>query len=152
MNWVSLKYLLEKAGASFLRAFVVAVMVYVPGVLNAPNTSAAWALSIAAVYASLAAGLRAIQVLVPQLTTGNAIVDSFLRAFLGTLIASTAALLAVPDASVTKAALLGLLIGGLTAAVRAIQAVVDPGDRVTLKLTPGVPAGASGSLGTPAAP
>ena len=145
MNWTSLKTLLEKAGASFLRAFAVAFVAYAPGILNAPDVSAAKASAIAAAYACFAAGLRALQVLAPKFTTGNAVVDSFLRAFVGTLIAGAIGFLAAPDVSWTKAALLGILIGAGTAGLRAIQAIIDPGDKVSAKITPGKPGGASGS-------
>jgi hypothetical protein len=120
--------LFEKAGASFLRAFIASAVLLIPGILNAPNKTEATALAIAASYACFAAGLRAIQVFVPALTTGNKIVDSFLRAALGTLIASLTAALAAPDFGFTKALLLSLLIGAATAGVRALQAFFTSGD------------------------
>lgn len=118
-----MKTLIEKAGASFLRAVVGSALVLIPGILNAPDKTTAIALAIAASYATLAAGLRAIQVFIPGITTGNAIVDSFLRASIAVLVASLTSALAAPGFGFTKALLLSLLIGAVTAGLRAVQAV-----------------------------
>lgn len=51
---------------SFLRAFLASFIVLVPGILAAPNLTAAKSLAIAAVVGALAAGFRAIQSLLTK--------------------------------------------------------------------------------------
>lgn len=127
-------HLLEKAGGSFLRAFAVSFVVFATGILAAPNTSAAWSLSIAAFAASIAAGLRAVQVLVPSISTfpwfgSNAkYVDSFVRAFLAAFIVGISGWLSSPDLSGWKSIVLGVTVGALTAGVRALQALLTLGE------------------------
>lgn len=123
-----LKTVLEKAGLSFLRAFAVSALFLSTGVLNAANYSDAKALAIAAVFASLAAGLRAVQEFIPQLTTGYAIADSFLRAFLATLSASLIGLFTAPDLAFSKSILLAVLIAAGTAGLRAVQGLFTNGE------------------------
>ena len=120
--------LFEKAGASFLRAFLASLIVLIPGILNAQNETEATALAVGASYAALAAGLRAIQVFIPGLTTGNKYADSFLRASIAVLVASLTTALAAPDFGFTKAFLLSLLIGAVTAGIRALQAFFTGGE------------------------
>ncbi len=132
-------HLLSEAGRSFLRAFVGSLIVLLPGILAAPDFSGATALGLAALIASLAAGLKAIQVFVPQLSFRTllngtaaapyyAIVDSFARAFIAALIVSLVGLLAMPTEEWTKAAVIALVTGAITAGIRAIQGFFTPGD------------------------
>lgn len=127
--------LLERAGSAFLRAFLVTFVFAVTGILSAPNQQAAVALSWAALAASIVAGLRALQVFIPQLTFAHFIaqpyaawVDSFVRAFLGTFITMWAGWLAAPDLSTWKSAVLAIVIGAVTAGVRAIQGLLTKGE------------------------
>lgn len=115
--------LFEKAGASFIRAFVVSALFLSTDILNAlnGNDESAVAIGIAALYASLAAGLRAIQVFVPGITTGNKYADSFLRAAVAVAVASTIGVLTAPNVSITVAVVQGVLIGAGTAGLRAVQ-------------------------------
>ena len=130
--------LLSEMGRSFLRAFVGSLIVLLPGMLAAPNLTGAVALGIAALIASLAAGLKAVQVFVPQLSFRSILkgklapyytwVDSFARAFVAALITSVLGLLAMPTESWSKALLIAALTGAVTAGIRAVQGFLTPGD------------------------
>lgn len=127
--------LLFAAGTSFLRAFGAAFLVYAIGVLAAPDFASARSLSIAALLASLAAGLRAVQVFVPQVSFGallgqpaGAWADSFTRAFLATLLISVTGWLASPDFSTWRAVGLAAVVGAVTAGLRAMQGLLTKGD------------------------
>lgn len=127
--------LLFAAGTSFLRAFAVTFLSFAAGILGATNVSSGTALSIAALAASVAAGLRSLQVFIPKLTVGSllaqpwgAYADAFIRAFLATFVVTAAGWLAAPNWSDSKAALYGALTGAAVAAVRALQGLVTPGE------------------------
>lgn len=126
--------LLFAAGTSFLRAFGVAVLAYATGILAAPNMQTAVALSVAALLGSLAAGLRAVQVFVPQLTFASLLpqplgawVDAFVRAFLATLLVSVTGWLASPDYDTWRSVGLAAVIGALAAGARALQGLLTKG-------------------------
>jgi hypothetical protein len=128
---------LKRAGASFLRAFGGSLLVLLPGVLAAPNLNQALGLAAAASIASLVAALRVIQdvsglsfagLLPDRLAGYGAIVDSFARAFIGSVITLLIGFLSAPDLHFSKAALTALLIAIATALVRAIQGALTPGD------------------------
>jgi hypothetical protein len=130
--------LLSEMGRSFLRAFAGSLIVLLPGLLSAPDLNGAVALGIAALVASVAMGLKAVQVFIPQLTFksllparlagwGNT-VDSFVRAFLGALIVGLTGWLAMPSLDFSKAALTALLVGAITAAFRVLQGLLTSGD------------------------
>lgn len=130
--------LLEHAGTSFLRAFGGALLILAPGVLWAPDLSQAKLLGTAALVSALTAGLRAIQVFVPKLSFDTIMkqpwatwVDSFSRAFLGTLIVLLTGWLGSPDLSDWKAGLSAVLIGAATAGIRALQGLLTPGEYPT---------------------
>jgi hypothetical protein len=127
--------LLFAALTAFGRVFAVTFLFAVTGILNAPDTSAAVALSIAAFVASLVAGLRAVQVFIPQISFSSLLpqpiaawVDSFARAFLAIFVTLLTGWLAAPDWSTWKSALLAIVIGAVTAGVRALQGLATPGD------------------------
>lgn len=127
---------LERAGASFLRAFGAAIITYGIGVLAAPDLHSGVVLGAAAVAASIAAGLRAVQVFVPQLsfksvlpTVAGAYVDSFARAFLGVLITTLTGWLAAPDLGTWKAVATGAIVGAFAAGLRALQGLTTSGEQ-----------------------
>ena len=134
-----MRQLLSAAGRSFLRAFAGALIVLLPGISSAPDLKGAVALGIAALIASLAAGLKAIQIFVPQLSfasfmTGKLApyaewVDSFVRAFIAALIVSLVGLLAMPTESWSKALVIAVFTGAITAGFRAIQGLLTPGEQ-----------------------
>jgi len=126
--------LLSEAGRSFLRAFIVTFIFAATGLFAAPNVKAATALSIAALVAALAAGLKSIQSFIPALTFSRyvpapygAMVDSFVRTFLGTLVVGATGWLAAPNLDFSRAAWWAILGGALTAAFRALQGFLTPG-------------------------
>lgn len=128
--------LLYAAGTSFLRAAGAAVLIYVTGILAAPNLDTATSLSIAALLGSLAAGLRAVQVYVPQLSFSEflsqpwaAWLDSFARAALASLLLTLTGWLAAPDLATWRSAGLAAIVGAIAAGFRALQGLGTPGDQ-----------------------
>lgn len=125
------------AGTEFLRAVGLAVLTYSTGILNAPNRSAAVALSIAALFGALAAGLRAIQVFIPKIswksligsTTVAAWADAFTRAGVASFLVTITGWLAAPDYSTWHSVGLAAVTGALLAGVRAVQGLVTPGEQ-----------------------
>lgn len=125
-----MKNLLSAAGRAFLRVFLAALLVYAVGISHAKNLNEVVALGVAALLASLAAGLRAVQAYVPALTFSKwlpmpygAIADSFVHGFLAAFIVSLAKWLDAPQLSAWHAAIVGAIVGAITAGVRAVQAV-----------------------------
>jgi len=125
--------LLYAAATAFLRAFGITFLMAATGIAAAPNVAAAQALSIAALIASIAGGLRAIQVFIPQLTFASFVpqpfaawIDSFLRAFLATLVVSVQGLLAMPELPTDRSVWFAAITGALTAGLRALQGLVTP--------------------------
>lgn len=131
-------HLLSEAGRSFLRAFAGSLVALAPGILAAPDLNQAKLLAVAALVSSIAAGLKALQVFVPQLTTVGVlpgrlkqygyIVDSFLRAFVAGVLTFWIGIFVAPDFHFTKAVLIGLVIGAITAGFRAVQGLLTKGD------------------------
>lgn len=130
--------LLSEAGRSFLRAFAGSLVILLPGVLAAPNLNGTIALGIAALIASIAAGLKTVQVFVPKLSFKSLLparikqwgnyVDSFARAFVAAFLVSVLGWLAMPNLSVSKSLVVGILVGAVAAGVRAVQGLLTPGD------------------------
>lgn len=121
--------LLSNAGRSFLRAFAGSLLVFLPGVLAAPNLNAVRGLALAATVASIAAGIKSVQVFIPALSFSSlvssaflgSLLDSFARAFLGTFSTLLLGLLSAPDFSPSKSALVAVIVGSVTAGTRALQ-------------------------------
>ena len=129
-------HLLEKAGGSFLRAFGAALLVLAPGMLSAPDLNGAKLLGTAALFAALAAGLKAVQVFVPALSFGayipqpyGAYVDAFARGFLGAFITSLIGIFVAPDLHTMRAAITAALVGAISAAFRAVQGAATKGEQ-----------------------
>lgn len=124
--------LLSAAGRSFLRAFVASVLVLAPGVLAAPNLDQSKALGVAALIASISAALKAIQVFIPQLSLPfgaySEIANSFARAFIAAFVVAFVGVLDAPELDFSKAAITAVIVGALTAAIRAVQGAFTPGD------------------------
>lgn len=128
---------LSEAGRSFLRAFIGSMLILLPGVLAAPNLDEAFGLGVAALIASIAAGIKVIQVFVPQLSFASLVppgvgllLDSFARAFLASLLVLVPGVLNAPNLSEGKALAVAALIAAVTAGVRALQGVLSPEDPV----------------------
>lgn len=127
--------LLFAAMTAFGRVFIITFLVAATGILSAPDLNSALALSWAALVASIVAGLRAVQVFVPKLTFATfmhqpwaARFDAFTISFLGAFITLLTGWLAAPDWSTWKAALTSVIVGALTAGVRALQGLATPGE------------------------
>lgn len=127
--------LLFAAGTAFLRSFGVTFLLALTGILAAPNVEAAVALSIAALVASIVAGLRTIQVFIPQLSFGSLIpqpygawADAFARAFLAALVTALGGLLAMPELPTDTSVWFAALTGALVVGVRALQGLATPGE------------------------
>ncbi len=126
---INITGLLSNAGRSFLRAFAGSLLVFIPGVLAAPNLGATRGLALAALVASLAAWLKAVQVFVPALSFASlvksvfyaSLLDSFSRAFLSSFVVLLVGLLESPEFGLSKSALIALVVGAVTAGIRAIQ-------------------------------
>lgn len=126
--------LLFAALTSFGRSFAVTFVGFAVGILGATDLSSARALSIAALAASVAAGLRTVQVFIPKLSFAAllpqpwaAYVDSFTRQFLAVGTTTLAGWLAAPNWGAWHSALLGILTGAAAAGVRALQGLLTPG-------------------------
>jgi len=123
--------LLSAAGRAFLRAFVGSLLILLPGVLSAPNLDESFGLGVAALIASISAGVAAVQVFVPQLTVpgryGSIIADA-LRAFLATFLPLVTGVLSAPDLNTARAAGVAALVAAVTAAIRALQGYFTPGE------------------------
>lgn len=131
-----MKKLLSAAGRAFIGAFAVSVLTLSTGILAAPNLDQAYALGVAALFASLAAGVKAIQVFVPQLSFGafirqpiGAYLDAFLQAALGALTVSLIGILNAPDLSTARALITAAVVGALMAGFRALQGLLTPGEQ-----------------------
>lgn len=131
-----MKEILENAALELVRVLGAALLILIPGILNAPNVQTAVALSIAAVPALLSAGIKVIQNVVPALTWAGVIrqkvvaawADAFTRAAISVFLTFWLGWLAAPDWSTWKAALLAALIGAASAGVRALQGLFTPGE------------------------
>lgn len=127
--------LLFAALTAFGRSFGITFLAFAAGILGATNTSAAWALSIAALAASVVAGLKSITVYVKFLSWAKyisqpwaAYADAFTQQGIGALIIGLTGWLAAPDWALWHSALLGILTGAAVAAVRALQGAITPGE------------------------
>ena len=120
--------LLSNAGRAFLRAFLGAVLPLAIGILAAPNLDQALLLATAALIAGLDAGIKTVQVFVPQLTTGNDVADAFLRAGISALLILLPGVYAAPNLETAKGALTALIVGIATALIRVAQGLFTTGE------------------------
>lgn len=126
-----MKELLKQAGREFLKAFGASVVVLAPGVLSAPNLDEALTLGVAALFASVAAAVKAVQVFVPRLSFAEflpqpvaAWVDAAARGFLGAFLVSLVGVLFAPDYATAKAALVAAVVAAAAAAFRALEGLL----------------------------
>ncbi len=134
-----MKRLLQEAGREFLKAFGAALVIFLPGILAATNLNQAYALGVSALVAAVAAGVKAVQVFVPQLTFVSlfpasmvvvaAWVDAFVRAFVGTFLVTFLSFLNAPDYSAWKAVLVGAVVGAAAAGFRALEGLFTKGEQ-----------------------
>lgn len=126
-----MKELLRQVGREFLKAFGASVVVLAPGVLAAPDLNQAYALGVAALFASVAAAVKAVQVFVPQLSFAEflpqpvaAWADAFARGFLGAFLVSVVGVLNAPDYATGKAALVAAVVAAAAAGFRALEGLL----------------------------
>lgn len=134
-----MRVLLSAAGRAFIRDFAVTFFALAAGIWTAPNYRQAAALAGAASLAAFVAGVRAVRVFVPQISTGIAGMLHVPLAYsevvitgLTTLIVGFCVLvegaLSAPDLEAGKAAALAGLIAIGTALWRLVQAWLTPGE------------------------
>lgn len=130
-----MKKLLISAGLGFVRAFVPNLVVWAPGILQAPNLDAMYLVGVAALASSISAGLKAVRDFIPLFSTAGflpqpwaAWVDAFIIGGVGALVAGVIAWLDAPDLDLTRAALVGILVGAGVAAFRALEGTFTKGE------------------------
>ena len=130
-----MKNLLYEAGREFLKTFGVSLVVFVPGVLAATNLEQAQAFGVAALFASGAAGLKAIQVFFPRLSFAGLVrqpiaawLDAFTRASVPVFVATVIAWLNAPDYSNQKAFWVAAIVGAVAAGFRAVEGLLTKGE------------------------
>lgn len=128
--------LLSAAGRSFLRAFFAALLVFAVGILAAPNLNKMYLLGVAALLGAFAAGIRAVTAYVPKLSLVAYLGhpygdwgDSFLHAFLASLIVTLPGVLGAPDLHTARALAVAAIVGAFNAGARALQGLFTPGER-----------------------
>ena len=133
---MNFKELLSAAGRAFIGAFAVSALTLSTGILAAPNLNQAYALGVAALFASVAAGVKVLQEFVPQLRFGSyisqpfgAYLDAFVQAGLGAFLVSIVGVLNAPDLATAKSLITAAVVGALMAGFRALQGLVTPGEQ-----------------------
>jgi hypothetical protein len=132
---MNFKSLLSSMGRAFIGAFAVSALALSTGILAAPNLNQAYALGVAALFASVAAGVKALQEFVPALQFGQyikqpfgAYLDAFVQAGIGALLVSLIGVLNAPDLATARSLGLAALVGALMAGFRAVQGLVTPNE------------------------
>jgi hypothetical protein len=132
---------------SFARTFLITFLSFGVGILGAPNKNTAISLALAALAASLAAGLRVIQVFFPMISFAKllpqpwaAYLDSIVRTFLAVFVATATNWLgSTPNWSTWHSALNAALLGAGAAVIRALQGAVTPTEVPFVNTPPSVP-------------
>jgi hypothetical protein len=119
----------------FLRVFIAAVVVYLIGVLEAPDLNTARSIAIAGLVAGAAAVLRFATVYIPKITVAHwigdpwgSLADSFIHAFLAALIVNALDWLKVPHFHGWRDLWVAIIVGVAGAAVRAVQGLFTTGE------------------------
>lgn len=126
-----MRALLSAMGRAFLRAFAASAVIMGVGVLSAPNLDSMYALAVAALIASISAGLKAIQVFVPKLAVGGnygEILTVSIQAGLSAFLVSVIGILDAPEFGVTRSLLIGVVVAVGTAVLRALQGFLSTGE------------------------
>jgi hypothetical protein len=127
--------LLSAAGRAFIRAFLASLLVFGFGILAAPDIGHLALAGVAGLVGAFAGGLRAIQAYVPKLALATYLghpfgdwAESFLQAFVASLIVTLPGLAGAPNFGVMKGLAVGAIVGALNAGVRAIQGFGSTGE------------------------
>lgn len=126
-----MKALLSAMGRAFLRDFVAALIILVPGVLAAPDFNEAYALAVAAILASLSAGIRGIQAYAPQLYIGGKygeIATAALRTFVSAFLVMALGVLSSPNFAEAKSAFTAGMIAAISLVFVALQKFLTPSE------------------------
>src|SRR5687768_14936053 len=117
-----MKQLLINAGLGFLRAFGANLVVWAPGILQAPNLNEMYLVGVAALASSVSAGLKVAREYIPGFTSASflpqpvaAYVDAFVIGGLGAFTVGVIDYLDSPDLALTRAVVVGILVGAGTA-------------------------------------
>lgn len=129
------KDILSGAGRAFIIAFGSSALLLSTGVLGASDSATAFSLGIAALFASVSAGIKAVQMFIPQLSWSALLpqpfaawADAFSQGFLGALAVSLANWLDAGDVSDYRSVVVAALVGAGMAGLRALQGAVSSGE------------------------
>ena len=132
---MNFKDVLSSAGRAFIGAFAMSALMLSTGILAAPNLNESFALAVAAMFASVAAGVKVLQEFVPQLRFGSYIaqpfgawLDAFVQAALGAFLVLFIGVLNAPDLATARTLFVAAITGALMAGFRAIQGLLTPGE------------------------
>lgn len=130
-----MKTLLSAAGRSFLRAFVAALVAYGAGVLSAPGLGDTRLLGVAALLASVAAGVRSLQEYVPALDLVRYLprpwggwANAFAHGFLASLVITLPGALDAPDLGAARSFATAALVGAFASGARALEGALTAGE------------------------
>jgi len=133
---MSFKDILSAAGRAFIIAFGASALALSTTVVGASGTDQAMVLGIAALFASVSAGVKAIQQFVPLLSWSSLLpqpfaawADAFTQGFLGAFVVSVANWLDAGSVSDWQAAATAAAIGALMAGFRLLQGAVTGGEQ-----------------------
>jgi len=128
---------INSAGRALLRAIAPAVFVLATGLLAAKNLDESKTVLATAIVAILVAAAGALQAFVPALSWRSYVregiakyLDAFTQAAAGSFLALLTGWLTAPEWAFSTAGLTAIVIGALTAGVRAVQALITPGEPV----------------------
>ncbi|MEM3041055.1 MAG: hypothetical protein QXU32_02520 [Nitrososphaerales archaeon] len=131
----SFKSTLSGAGRAFLAAFGSTLLLLATGVLTAPDVATAQVVAVAALIASVSAGVKALVSWVPLLSFRSLLpqplaawVDAFVQGFVGALLVGLANWLDAGDVSNYNTALTAIFVGALVAGVRVLQGLLTEGE------------------------
>lgn len=147
-----MKDILAAAGRRFLHAAAAAFIVFVLGMLAAPNlvVDNLRVYGLAFLIAIGAAFLKFVSEVAPFLSVSNYVpdkykvyaawVDAFLQAAIAAFVVDAPGIFNAPDLKTAGAVAVAVLIGAITAGVRAIEGLLTPSERprtvAALKLQP----------------
>lgn len=149
-----MKNILAAAGRRFLHAAAAAFIVFILGLLAAPDLSVERLKSYGVVFlvAIGAAALKFIAEVFPYVSVANYVpgqyrvyaawVDAFLQAGVAAFLVAAPGIFDAPNLSTAGAVAMAALVGALTAGVRALEGLLTPEERprtvAALKLKPAV--------------
>ena len=130
------KEVLSSAGRELLVVGATAAAVFLPGLLQAPNLDAAYAIGIAALVAAGAAVLKALQAMVPAFSWSSvgvpqpvaAYLDIATRVVISSLFVIGFNVLNAPTLHDAKLAFTAGILGIAAAVGRALQGALTPGE------------------------